>query len=604
MLCPKCKKEIKDNSLKCEYCGTKIGSICTECGSYNKITEKKCITCGKILIKICENCGAANYPHSKSCRKCGINFKNDNEGYDFKNVNYTQSNTQQKVKSKLIDAINNDNCKIITISGESGCGKNLVLNSVINEFKNKNILWLYGNCSQVSQLSPFGYFQNLLLMFFNINNFCPDTLQLKRNSLKIFKQDFPTLTNNEILDLLNLLYPDNLDKYENIYYNRNKTQDLIKKVILTIVEKIDTVFVIDNMEFIDGMSYGFIKELLLNDTIVQKCKFVFLQKEFKPGLGLISAPKLAKTDYVDLSISPFSLPQIETFVKQQNIIASRDYINQISKISKGNPAIVEQIALLENDFKKNGIRNIEFDSIDKVIELRLNILKEEDYNAYKILTALSVLGKYFYPAMLENFNNNFSQKEFERIIHKLIDIGFITPVSNLSCEFKSSDIWKIIVSIVKNDDSFEEILNTIYEIIGIYKQSSIALLGYILQKLNNNDKAFEVWTLLMKQASYIGDISLYIIVQKQALKLIENKTSNFYLTVKKNINTRIGKLLEPIDHKEAFKYLEKNQAIIKNGNQIETDNSLKFELIYTIVTYSSSDEFILSIGKGKSISKI
>ena len=63
-------------------------------------------------------------------------------------------------------------------------------------------------------------------------------------------------------------------------------------------------------------------------------------------------------------------------------------------------------------------------------------------------------------------------------------------------------------------------INILYEIITIYNQSSIALLGYIVQKLNNNDQAFEIWTHLMKQACYIGDIGLYIITQKQALKQI------------------------------------------------------------------------------------
>ena len=48
---------------------------------------------------------------------------------------------------------------------------------------------------------------------FNVNNFCSDTMQLKKGSIKFFKEDFPTLSNNEILDLLNLLYPENVDKY-------------------------------------------------------------------------------------------------------------------------------------------------------------------------------------------------------------------------------------------------------------------------------------------------------------------------------------------------------------------------------------------------------
>ena len=99
-------------------------------------------------------------------------------------------------------------------------------------------------------------------------------------------------------------------------------------------------------------------------------------------------------------------------------------------------------------------------------------------------------------------------------------------------------------------------MNILYETLSIYKQSSIALLGYIVQKLNNDDQALAVWTLLMKQSSYIGDIGLYIITQKQALKLVEDKHGAYYQKIKKNIYTRVGKLLEPIDHKSAFEYLQ------------------------------------------------
>ena len=194
MQCPKCKKEIEDNSLK------------------------ECSGCHKVLIKICSECGAANLPNAKACRKCGIEFV---QPKIIPKPEYNASkNSQQKVKTKLLEAIKDADSSVITISGESGIGKNLVLRYAINDLKNAKLIWLLGTCTQVTQLSPCGYFQDLLLTFFNINNFCPDTLQLKKNSLKFFKQDFPTLTNPEILDLLNFLYPENFDKYENIYYRQ------------------------------------------------------------------------------------------------------------------------------------------------------------------------------------------------------------------------------------------------------------------------------------------------------------------------------------------------------------------------------------------------
>ena len=469
----------------------------------------------------------------------------------------------------LLDAIKDADTSIITLSGDSGSGKNLVLRYVINDLKNAKLIWLQGTCTQVTQLSPFGYFQDVLLNFFNINNFCPDTLQLKKNSIRFFKQDFPTLSNMEINDLLNILYPENLDKFENIYHNKAKMFIMMKKIILTIIEKVKTVFVIDNFENIDGMSYDFLKELLKDEYVLQRCKFILISKDIKPGMGRISTQNLSPENYVDLTIAPFSENQVEALITQyRDINVGSDFTKLAAKVSKGNPAVVEQMVMLYKDIKRNRLKHIEYDSLENIIEARLSILRQEDISAYRTLCAMSVLGNKFYPAMLENFDNN-SPQDFERIIETLVNKGYITQLNNLSFEFKSYNVWKTIVSIVKNDDLFEAILNNLYEIISIYKQSSIALLGYIVQKLNNNDQSFEIWTMLMKQASYIGDIGLYIISQKQALKLIEHKSSPHYLKIKKNIYTRVGKLLEPIDHVAAFDYLQKAVMMLEDYEEYE-----------------------------------
>lgn len=570
MQCPKCKKEIEENSLKCNFCGAKVGSLCTTCGSYNTITSTECSNCGKKLLKICTECNAANLPDAKVCRKCGIEFvKNEPISDKIQPVYFASMNSQQKIKAKLIEGIKDADKHIITLSGESGIGKNLVLRYSINELKNAKLIWLLGSCTQITQLSPFGYFQDLLLNFFNINNFCPDTLQLKKNSIKFFKQDFPSLTNNEILDLLNFLYPDNLDIYENIYANKAKMFLIMKKVFLTIIEKMKVIFIIDNFELIDGMSYDFIKELLKENFVLERSKFIIISTEPKPGLGLITSPSLTEENYLDLTIAKFTETQVEIFLKQYpELKFGKDFLNFAMKVSGGNPCILEQMVLLQNDIKKYNLKLPTYNNIETLIKARLNILKQHEWQAYRMLIAMSILGTKFYPAMLENFNNN-PPKEFERIIDLLVNQGFITQINNLSFEFKSSDIWKNIVAEVKNEECFEEILNILYEILTIYKQSSIALLGYIVQKLNNNDHAFEIWTLLMKQASYIGDIGLYIITQKQALKLIENKTSPLYQKIKKNIYTRVGKILEPIDYNASFDYLQKAIMLLEDNQEAE-----------------------------------
>lgn len=571
MLCPKCKKEIEDNSLKCTHCGAKIGSVCTSCGAYNLITAKECKRCKATLLKICSECGAANLPNAEKCRKCGIEFVSAEIEIPDKvqPAYHATMNSQQKIKAKLIEGIKDPDLKVISVCGESGCGKNLVLRSAITELKKAKLIWLLGTCTQNTQLSPFGYFQDILLSFFNINNFCPDTLQLKKNSLKFFKQDFPSLSNDEVLDLLNFLYPENMDKYENIYYNKAKMFSIMKKVILTIVEKMKVIFIIDNFEFIDGMSFDFIKELLKETLIKERSKFIILSSDIRPGLGRISDVDLKPENYLDLTIAPFTATQIEVFLKQYPDHFGRDFANLATKVSEGNPSIVEQMVLLASDVRRLGISNPLYKTINEIIIHRLNILKNEDSNSYRMLMAMSILGVKFYPAILENFDNHHPQ-EYEEIIEKLVRSGYITQLNNLAFEFKTSAIWKACMSVFKDDDGFEEVLNILYETLSIYKQSSLALIGYIVQKLNNNDHAFEIWTLLMKHASYIGDIGLYIITQRQALKLIENKTSDFYTKVKKNIYTRVGKLLEPIDHKASYEYL--HNAIMMLDDDEETEH--------------------------------
>ncbi len=70
MQCIRCKKEIKDNVLRCTYCNTKVQTVCPVCKSLNPIKSKFCGQCGLSLIKYCPVCHCANLPSAKECRKC------------------------------------------------------------------------------------------------------------------------------------------------------------------------------------------------------------------------------------------------------------------------------------------------------------------------------------------------------------------------------------------------------------------------------------------------------------------------------------------------------------------------------------------------------
>ena len=108
---------------------------------------------------------------------------------------------------------------------------------------------------------------------------------------------------------------------------------IMKKVILTIDVKMKVIFIIDNFEYIDGNSFDFIKELLNEDIILERSKFVILSGTTKPGMGMITSPNLTSDNYLDLTIAPFTAGQVETFLKQYaNMNFGKDYINYTVKV--------------------------------------------------------------------------------------------------------------------------------------------------------------------------------------------------------------------------------------------------------------------------------
>ena len=411
MKCPKCKKEIEDNTIKCPHCNTKIGSLCKFCGAYNPITASVCLSCKSELLKHCPECNSLNLPEASVCRKCGYKFiRPEDEDAELNKYveeieplikNESKAVSQQKAKNLLVQAIKDDNVKIISISGESGIGKNLILRFAANELKSYKFVWLLGKCTQITQLTPMGFIQDVLLTFFNVNNYCVDTLLLRKNAAKFFKQDFPTLSHNEILDLLNFLYPEKTDYFENIYINREKYINIFLKVFKTIISQIKVLFVIDNFENMDSASYELLKRLLELEETRTNCKFIFTYIEPTPVRGIFSSILLKDNAYRDITIAPLKKVQIDAFLLQYNELEFSGAMKEaLFKISSGNPSVIEQALNLMMDYKRLGLEPKFLSNIDLIINKRLEILKKEDSMVYKVLIACAILGVKFYPAVL------------------------------------------------------------------------------------------------------------------------------------------------------------------------------------------------------------
>jgi len=609
MICPKCKNKIGDDLLKCPLCSARVATICKNCSAYNPILKMNCVSCGKELLKICPECKSANLPSAKICRKCEYDFikqpseivitqdsepqilpvEQENsavaeplpEVFEIKEdkqetpiqLNYDiKFDTQQTAKEVLIKGIMSTDKKIISLSGQKGVGKSIVLKSAMNELKANQITWLYGECNPISQLSPCGLIQDILLTFFNVTNFCSDSLKLKKDSQKFFQTEFSTLTNEEIFNLLNFLYPTNHAYYENILINKEKTFAFLEKVFSTIIENNEAVFVIDNFEAIDGLSYEFLHRLLNSDLVKKTFKVLLTYSELRPAIGYLYSQNLKEKVYLDIALNTFDRSQMDSFIHQfipaEKGLEGRIKL-QLYENSLGNPAVLEQMVnfLIEAEMINGAYPPAVPKTFRDVVEARLNYLKENNLTAFKTLCASAILGMKFYPSILKEIFDN-TEEETVTNLEYLQKSCYIIQSNEFAYTFKNSMIWTSVLELIKKDENFTAIAEKAFAVYSNYTLSSTSMLAVIAQNLDKKVESFNIWTQNIKIASHIGDTNLYIISQKQCLTMIDNLETIDVELVKGNIHERLGKLLTQSNPKEALEYLPR--AIIKASEQENT----------------------------------
>ena len=498
--------------------------------------------------------------------------QNNNSGFEYSPNLFTQ----QSAKNILVNTLLNTSVSIISLSGASGIGKNIVLRATIEELKENQFVWLIGKCTPLSQITPCGLFQDILLTFFNVPNFCVNTQKLRKDSIKFFKNEFANLKYDEIDDLINFLYPEKSAYYENIFKNKKRTFSILRKVFDTISSRMQTVFVFDNFEHIDNMSYEFLKTLIHGQTGLQNTKFILTYNEPKSAKTYLYDKSLTDSSYADISLIPFNDSQTDTFINQYNPLfvgTSQSLRETIHKQTGGNPAYIEQILNLVTDSSRNYISFSLPESFEAVVKRRLEILKQENSMVYELLIAASVLGLKFYPVVLNQLFK-IDDKSFVELFSSLLDLNYITPVNESAYEFKSTLLWKTILEIGRKDKNFMNINEKLFVILSGFTLSSHSSLALIATNLNENLSALNAWSEVVRQTAAIGDENIYIMAQKYSLLLVKKLQGLNSSLIKNNIYERLGKIMSFNNPKAAIEYLPK---VIEHVRRLE-DNLKEFEL--------------------------
>ena len=496
---------------------------------------------------------------------------------DGKSLEYSPNLfTQSSAKNILVNTLLNTSVSIISLSGDSGIGKNIVLRATIEELKENQFVWLIGKSTPLSQITPCGLFQDILLTFFNVPNFCVNTNKLRKDSLKFFKTEFPNLKYDEIDDLINFLYPEKSAYYEQLFKNKARTFSILRKVFDTISQRMQTVFVFDNFEHIDNMSYEFLKTLINAKTGLTNAKFILTYNEPRSAKTYLYDKSLTDNSYADISLIAFNDSQTDTFINQYNPLfvgTSQSLKETIHKQTGGNPAYIEQILNLVTDSSRNYISFSLPESFDAVVKRRLDILKNENSMVYELLMAAAVLGLKFYPVVLNQLFK-IDDKVFVELFSSLLDLNYITPVNESAYEFKSTMLWKSILEIVRKDKNFMNVNEKLFVILSGFTLSSHSSLALIATNLKENLSALNAWSEVVRQTAAIGDENIYIMAQKYSLVLVDRLQGMNSSLIKNNIYERLGKVMSFTNPKAAIEYLPR---VIEQVRRLD-DNLKEFEL--------------------------
>ena len=556
MKCPVCKKTIPENALKCPYCKTRTGLLCKSCNTVNTIFDLTCKKCGVEILKACKHCNSVNFPNAKTCRKCGMPFISNKATVNVETLEYRPELMSQKnAVTMLTQGLLNDSKKIFSLSGEKGIGKSVVLKETIQKLKEHQFVWLFGKCTPLTQLTPGGLIQDMILNMFNLPNFCINTPDFKKDAAKFFQNEFPEMTGFEVNNFINFLYSFQDGKFEDLLINKKKTFNTLFKVFDKIATLGQFVIIADNFDFIDGFSYEFLNNLLKRESLIENLNLVMIYCEPKPAKGYFYIED--ENAYLDICLGPLNQIEMNEFCAKLDEAFS--YTNEFEKNeilakSKGHPAFLEQALSLCFDCQINDKPFELPNTFNEIITLRLKNLKSANPIAYKTLLGASILGDKINLALLKEIFK-FEEKEFMEIVDYLREMHFVAPVNEIYHEFKNLLLWETILTSSKNDEDFIEINTKIGNALGKFIMNSNAILGIIAQNLKQPQLALDIWTKNIKLAAYIGDTNLYVISQKQCMALINELDESETLKTRYNISERLGKLLTDYNPKEALEFL-------------------------------------------------
>ncbi len=713
MQCPKCGNEVKNNSLRCDFCNTKVNMICPECKSLNPFGIEFCLTCHAQLLKYCSHCNSVNLHSAQECRKCRTslikreilteqvekeqsdltpvegdiskneltnkieeiheesifeiieeineptepqeelvlhpeeqeveeesvdaflnfqntevepeielretvssklvteelheennideaktNIENDKNEEEIKKESETKQNTsdtkenasvndinyysQIQAMQRIVNTVKYSRDKfIIAVNGSEGSGKSIVLQHVMKELQTETYISIFGECTPLSQISNFGFFQDAMIKLLGLPGFITNPEIFIKNNKKVFENIFSHLSTEEIIEFMNFLYPHKKGLFEEIILNKERTFEILEKIIKSILEKNKIAIVVDDFDIIDGASYDFIMHLVEKGYFDSNIKLIISYKEQRIAQSFFYSNILTDKVYENIYLEHLSQDQMDSFVQnfvngESNIIPE-EIKNELYENCESNASYLEQSLALLHDKKflefsdgkiiynlNNPDQNILPKNICLVVKERIKLLTP---TMRSVLFFAATIGyKFDIQILLESISHSLTEEQMNDSLKYLQENMFITQQNQYTYSFKGISLWRYIYDESKASDLYIDTCVKIYEVLKNCVLSNNSVKAIVAQGVLTPIDMIGIWGENADLSNYIGDVNLYVISQKQRLKLATDNNIENANALKNDICEKIGKILYKTNPTEAIGYLSNSISNAKKEN--------------------------------------
>ncbi len=525
-----------------------------------------------------------------------------------------------KALEMMLDSLSDSASSIraISLNAQRGAGKTHLLNDLyykLYRLKPENTIIFHAQCSALTQISPYGLIQSFFSTLFN----CPSVLKEEFNINGFEKKvldrlQLEKIDEDKLETLANLIYPMKKDFFENILINKEITYKCLKEVFDYIKQKKNIIFIIDDFDLIDESSYGFLKYLVNENYFERDAKLVLGYKNQHSISMYFQTNKLNNNNCLNISLRSLNTSESKIFIKKvlgENCDVPNEILSHIAYNAQGNIAYIEQILqyLFERKILFVQDRIVKFNkefidisipqTLEKCFYERLEFLRQHNEKEYIFLNVASLLGdKLDYKLLAGVFQLN--ENEFFEIVGLLEKKGYLKRKVDDIYGFKNSLTWSYCYIKAKEEDLIKEDAKKLLLELNDKTISTPLICPILAQIIGNKELAYSLWTKNLQYASYIGDVNIYAMAQKQSLILLESVKLDSFEYTKNNICERLGKLIYDKNPLEAKDYLSNAIASAQKNNDTNKVIELSGYLVksaYLIQDYTGVVEIVDNVLK-------